>query len=82
MSAITPDSPVASVFGRATKKRDAVINGLGLQTVGDLLAHFPRRYVKTEELSDVDEPTEGQVVSVVGEVISSEVKIIGKRNGP
>ena len=79
MSAITPDSPVASVFGRATKKRDAVINGLGLQTVGDLLAHFPRRYVKTEELSDVDEPTEGQVVSVVGEVISSEVKSFKNR---
>jgi ATP-dependent DNA helicase RecG len=77
--AITPDSPVASVFGRATKKRDAVINGLGLQTVGDLLAHFPRRYVKTEELSDVDEPTEGQVVSVVGEVISSEVKSFKNR---
>jgi hypothetical protein len=36
--AITPDSPVASVFGRATKKRDAVTNGLGLETVGDLLA--------------------------------------------
>ncbi|MGH3361661.1 MAG: ATP-dependent DNA helicase RecG, partial [Nocardioides sp.] len=79
MSAITPDSPVASVFGRATKKRDAVINGLGLETVGDLLAHFPRRYVKTEELSDMDAPAEGQIVSVVGEVTSSEVKSFKNR---
>jgi ATP-dependent DNA helicase RecG len=78
LSAITPDSPVASVFGRATKKRDAVINGLGLETVGDLLAHFPRRYVQTSELSE-DEPTEGQVISAVGEVTSSEVKSFKNR---
>jgi ATP-dependent DNA helicase RecG len=77
--AITPDSPVASVFGRATRKRDAVINGLGLQTVGDLLAHFPRRYVETSELSELDEPVEGQIVSVVGEVTSSEVKSFKNR---
>ena len=79
MSTITPDSPLASVFGRSTKKRDAVINGLGLETVGDLLAHFPRRYVKTSELSDMDEPAEGQIVSVVGEVTSSEVKSFKNR---
>ena len=79
MSTITPDSPVASVFGRATKKRDAVIGGLGLQTLGDLLGHFPRRYVETSELSDLDEPVEGQVVSVVGQVTSSEVKSFKNR---
>ncbi len=79
MSAITPDSPLASVFGRATKKRDAVIKGLGLETVGDLLGHFPRRYVKTSELSEMDEPVEGQVVSVVGQVTSSEVKTFKNR---
>ena len=79
MPAITRDSPVASVFGRATKKRDAVINGLGLETVGDLLSHFPRRYVETSELSAMDAPGEGQVVSVVGEVTSSEVKSFKNR---
>jgi len=76
---ITPDSPLASVFGRSTKKRDAVIKGLGLETVGDLLAHFPRRYVETSELSDQGEPSEGQVVSVVGEVTSSQVKSFKNR---
>ncbi|MGH3362828.1 MAG: ATP-dependent DNA helicase RecG [Nocardioides sp.] len=79
MSAITPDSPLASVFGRATKKRNAVISGLKLETVGDLLGHFPRRYVKTSELSEMDEPVEGQVVSVVGQVTSSEVKTFQNR---
>jgi ATP-dependent DNA helicase RecG len=79
VATITPDSPLASIFGRSTKKRDAVIKGLGLETVGDLLAHFPRRYVETSELSDLDEPTEGQVVSVVGQVTSSEVRSFKNR---
>jgi ATP-dependent DNA helicase RecG len=79
VATITTDSPLASIFGRSTKKRDAVIKGLGLETVGDLLAHFPRRYVETSELSNLDEPTEGQVVSVVGQVTSSEVKSFKNR---
>ena len=74
MVAITPDSPIASVFGRSTKKRDAIRSGLGLETVGDLIWHFPRRYVRTTELSEVSEPTEGEMLSVVGRVTSSEVK--------
>jgi len=71
---ITVDSPVASVFGKAAKKRKLVHEGLGIETVGDLLFHFPRRYVKTTELSDVDEPVEGEPVSVVGKITSSEIK--------
>ena len=71
---ITIDSPVASVFGKAVKKRKLVTDGLGITTVGDLLHHFPRRYVRTTEVSDVDEPVEGQQISVVGRITSSEVK--------
>ncbi len=74
MVAITPDSPIASVFGRSTKKRDAIQKGLGLDTVGDLIWHLPRRYVKTTELSEVSEPREGDLLSVVGRVTHSEVK--------
>ncbi|MGH3346405.1 MAG: ATP-dependent DNA helicase RecG, partial [Nocardioides sp.] len=71
---ITVESPVASVFGKSHKKRKLVHEGLGLETVGDLLFHFPRRYVKTTEVSDVAEPVEGEAISVVGEVTSSEIK--------
>ena len=70
---ITVDSPVAAVFGKAIKKRKLVTEGLGITTVGDLLHHFPRRYVRTTEVSDVDEPVEGQHVSVVGRITSSEI---------
>ena len=74
MVAITPDSPIASVFGRSVRKRDAISKGLGLATVGDLVWHFPRRYVKTTELSEVAEPREGDLLSVVGRVTRSEVR--------
>ena len=76
---ITVDSPVASVFGRAHKKRQLVREGLGMETVGDLLFHFPRRYVKTNELSEVAEPVEGEPLSVVGRITSSDVKTFQDR---
>jgi len=71
---ITVDSPLASVFGRSHKKRKLVHDGLGLESVGDLLFHFPRRYVKTNELGEVTEPVDGEPLSVVGRITSSQVK--------
>ncbi|GGD17480.1 ATP-dependent DNA helicase RecG [Nocardioides daphniae] len=79
MVAITPDSPIAAVFGRSVKKRQTVEEGLGLTTVGDLLWHFPRRYVRTTELSDVDTLVEGELMTVVGEVTSSKVSTFTNR---
>lgn len=73
MVAITPDSPVAAVFGRSHAKRKLVEEGLGIRTIGDLLHHLPRRYVASTELSEVAEPVVGQMMSVVGEVTSSRV---------
>ena len=71
MVAITPDSPVAAVFGRSHAKRKLVEEGLGIHTVGELLHHLPRRYVVPTELSEVAEPVVGQLLSVVGEVTST-----------
>ncbi len=73
MGSITPESPVASVFGRSPKRK-LVEEGLGIHTVGELLRHFPRRYVQTTELSEVGTPEVGQLLSVVGEVTGSAVK--------
>ena len=74
MAAITPTAPIAAVFGRSTKKRKAVEEGLGLRTVGDLLDYFPRRYVRTTELSEDVRPVEGELLSVVGQIVASQVK--------
>ena len=66
---ITVDSPVQTVLGDAKKKTvDAVVEGLGLRTVGDLLRHFPRKYVKTGELFEVDALHEGEMLVVVGRI--------------
>lgn len=70
---ITLDSPVAVVFGPEKKKRDAVVDGLHLETVGDLLRHHPRRYVKTGELTRVDELEAGQLLTVVGQIVKCDV---------
>ncbi|CAM3611547.1 ATP-dependent DNA helicase RecG [Nocardioides zeicaulis] len=70
MVAITPDSPIAAVFGNHHKKRKLAEEGLGLHTVGDLLRHFPRRYVAATELSEVATPKVGDQLTIVGEVRS------------
>ncbi len=69
------DSPVASVLGAQTKQGKAkkITDGLGLRTVGDLLFHFPRRYVPTGELTKVKDLHEGEMLTVVGEITESEV---------
>ena len=72
MVAITPDSPIGAVFGASHKKRKLAEEGLGLRTVGDLLRHFPRRYVASTELSEVAEPVAGEQLTIVGEVRSCE----------
>ena len=52
--AITLDSPLTAVLGAATPaKRKRFAAGLGLQTVGDLLRHFPRRYLETGSLTQI-----------------------------
>ena len=72
---ISLDSPVATVLGAQTKQSKAkkITDGLGVRTVGDLLFHFPRRYVRTGELTKVGELRSGEMLTVVGEIVDSAV---------
>jgi len=67
--AITLESPLTAVLG-ATKpaKLKRFTEGLGLRTVGDLLNHFPRRYLETGSLTRVGDLRVGQMLCVVGEI--------------
>ncbi|GAB2450365.1 ATP-dependent DNA helicase RecG [Nocardioides hungaricus] len=67
------DTPVVAVLGDHKKKRAAIEDRIGLRTVGDLLHHFPRRYVKTGELTRVEELNEGDMLTVVGQIASSRL---------
>jgi ATP-dependent DNA helicase RecG len=68
------DSPVATVLGaQKPAKVKKITDGLGLRTVGDLLHHFPRRYVRTGELTQVKGLKPGQMLTVVGEIVESTV---------
>ncbi len=67
---ITPDSPVAAVLGDS--KKGEKIHQLGLRTVEDLLHHFPRRYLETGELSQVEALEPGQQLTVVGRIAAAD----------
>ncbi len=76
---ISFDSPIAMVLGdtsgrQGAGKHKAIVEGLGLRTVGDLLHHFPRRYLKTGELSTVSDLEVGQMLTVVGEIADAQAK--------
>ncbi|MGA8256903.1 MAG: ATP-dependent DNA helicase RecG [Nocardioides sp.] len=68
---ISLDSPVTTVLGD-TKKRTKIIENLGIETVADLLFHFPRRYLETGRLTKVSDLRVGQMLTVVGEIASSK----------
>ncbi len=77
---ITVDSPVLAVLGEASSARvKAITEGLGIKTVGELLDHFPRRYLKTGELGALSELTVGQMLTLVGEIVRSETKTFTDR---
>ena len=67
------DSPLTTVVGDKAAKRKRIAEGLGLHTVGDLLRHFPRRYVKAGELTDVADLEPGEMLTVVGEIVESDL---------
>ena len=71
---ITLDSPVTTLLGDKGTKRKRITEGLGIQTVGDLLRHFPRRYVKTGELTRVADLQVGQMLTLVGEIVESRTR--------
>ncbi len=59
------------VVGKRTAA--ALEKGFGLITTGDLLRHYPRRYYSRGELSDLASLREGDHVTVVARVVTTQV---------
>jgi len=73
------DTRLSAVLGGKTA--DALRKGLGLQTVDDLLRHYPRRYAERGELTDLSTLQEGEQVTVMAEVTQVTVRPMRQRRG-
>lgn len=63
------ESKVVDVVGDRTAK--VLVDAFGIETVGDLMRHYPRRYMVRGELSEISELKEGDEVTILAEVYSS-----------
>ncbi|MEY3156775.1 MAG: hypothetical protein RL257_795, partial [Actinomycetota bacterium] len=73
------DSRLVSIVGDKTAK--VLAEQLELYTVGDLLRHYPRRYVVRGELTDIQTLVEGEEVTILAKVESTKVRRIPGRKG-
>lgn len=75
----TFDSKLSGVIGDKTAK--VFQNLYGYTTVGDLLHHFPRRYLVRGELTNISELTEGDEVTILAQVYSVAARRFAARKG-
>jgi ATP-dependent DNA helicase RecG len=74
----TLSQPLVKAVGAKAAKRLAALD---LETAGDLLRHYPRRYAQRGELTDLDSLAEGEYVTVMAEVEKVQGRRITKRPG-
>ena len=72
-------SKLSSALGDRTAK--ALNAAFGYSTVEELLRHYPRRYVARGELTNIDELKDGDVVTVLAEIVDSHNRPMRGRKG-
>jgi len=77
------DSPLDQKLSSALGGRTAQVleKSFGLRTVGDLLAHYPRRYARRGELTALSELRIDEPVTIVAEVRSVSERRMQNRRG-
>jgi ATP-dependent DNA helicase RecG len=73
------DAALSGILGGRTAT--AFEKAFGLRTVGDLLAHYPRRYARRGELTALDQLPIGDAVTIVAEVIEVRERPMRARRG-
>ncbi len=73
------ESKLSSVIGDRTAK--VLTDTFDIKTVGDLMRHYPRRYLVRGELSDISKLVEGDEVTILAEVLSSTNRPLRGRKG-
>ncbi|WP_062525724.1 ATP-dependent DNA helicase RecG [Demequina rhizosphaerae] len=72
------EEPLTKVLGARTA---GSLGKLGLETVGDLLRHYPRRYGAPGEFTPLAELRQGEHVTVMAEVRTATVRQMRSRGG-
>src|SRR5690349_13590390 len=73
------DTPLDGPLG--TKAAEALAARLDLHTVGDLVRHYPRRYVDRGKLTDISGLEMGEHVTVVAKVEKATLREMRSRRG-
>lgn len=73
------DQPLRTVLH--PKTADAVKRHLGLETVGEVLEYFPRRYLPRGELTRFSDLVLGQEVSIISRILSVSTRRLHTRRG-
>jgi ATP-dependent DNA helicase RecG len=76
---LTLDSSLEDALGAASAK--TLGRAFGMLSVGDLLAHYPRRYADPGELTPIRDLPLGETVTIVAEVLSSSFRRMRNRPG-
>ena len=71
------DEPLRAVVGSAA----GALAKMGLETVGDLLRHYPRRYAEHGELTDLASLEDGEHVTVLAQIASVTTRDMRYRRG-
>lgn len=79
MPSFTLESRLDGAVGGKTS--GALERAFGMRTVGDLLAHYPRRYAKRGELTPISSLPVGEAVTIVAEVRRAGERRMQNRRG-
>jgi ATP-dependent DNA helicase RecG len=74
-----PAQPLKTLFG--PRAATVFSRGLGLETIADLLGHYPRRYDKRGELTELSQLKLGEDVTVLAEVAKVTSRQFAARRG-
>ena len=73
------ENKVSAVVGDRTAK--VLDTTFGIKTVGDLMRHYPRRYMVRGELSDISALREGDETTILAQVYSASTRPMRGRKG-
>ena len=73
------ENKVSGVVGDRTDK--VLETTFGIKSIGDLMRHYPRRYMVRGELSDISELHEGDETTILAQVYSASTRPMRGRKG-